>query len=124
MDGGEKRQWCVEGMDCAACVAKVTKAVERLPGVSAVSVNLMAKRLTATVESGAVAGELVAEQVTDLGYTVSPLAGAGRPTPPPDLAPPHHHDHAGHGHDEDRGSPTFAAPRHDDSARATASAGV
>ncbi|MBU8541823.1 cation transporter, partial [Falsiroseomonas tokyonensis] len=25
--------WRVEGMDCASCVAKVTRAVERLPGV-------------------------------------------------------------------------------------------
>ena len=38
--------WRVEGMDCAACVAKVTRAVERLPGVSDVQVNLMAERLT------------------------------------------------------------------------------
>ena len=73
MDGGEKRQWRVEGMDCAACVAKVTKAVERVPGVSAVSVNLMAKRLAATIEPGSGSAEAVAEQVTALGYTVSPL---------------------------------------------------
>lgn len=33
MDGGEKWQWRVEGMDCAACVAKVTRVVERLPQI-------------------------------------------------------------------------------------------
>lgn len=38
--------WRVQGMDCAACVAKVEKAVKRLTGVSTVQVSLMAERLT------------------------------------------------------------------------------
>ncbi len=97
MDGGERRQWRIEGMDCAACVAKVTKAVERVPGVSAVSVNLMAKRLAATIEAGSARAEAVAEQVTALGYTVSPLPAVAAATP---AAERHDHDH-GHGHDHD-----------------------
>ena len=41
MNGTTRLSWKVEGMDCASCVAKVTTAVERLPGVSAVEVNLV-----------------------------------------------------------------------------------
>ncbi|MEO3474050.1 heavy metal translocating P-type ATPase [Roseomonas sp. CAU 1739] len=106
MDGGQKLQWRVEGMDCAACVAKVTKAVERLPGISGVSVNLMAERLTATLAAGTASAEAVERQVAALGYTVSPLSGAAEagghhrhgPTCSHDHAG-HDHDHAGHGHD-------------------------
>jgi len=43
---GETLAWRVEGMDCASCVAKVRTAVERLPGILGVEVNLMAERLT------------------------------------------------------------------------------
>ena len=34
-----KQEWTVSGMDCAACTTKVTRAVERLPGVSEVRVG-------------------------------------------------------------------------------------
>ena len=43
---GEVLTWRVEGMDCGSCVAKVRTAVERLPGVSGIEVNLVAERLT------------------------------------------------------------------------------
>jgi Cd2+/Zn2+-exporting ATPase len=42
----EALTWRVQGMDCASCVAKVRTAVERLPGILGVEVNLMAERLT------------------------------------------------------------------------------
>ena len=76
MDGGQKLQWRVEGMDCAACVAKVTKAVERLPGITEVTVNLMAERLTATLAAGTGSPEAVERQVAALGYTARPLSDA------------------------------------------------
>ena len=50
---GQSVSWRVEGMDCASCVAKVEKAVTRLPGVTDVAVNLMAERLTVRLEPGA-----------------------------------------------------------------------
>ncbi|MFC7693947.1 cation transporter [Paeniroseomonas aquatica] len=59
-------------MDCASCVAKVTKAVERLPGVSDVAVNLMAERLTATLADPAGAAA-VERQVATLGYKATRL---------------------------------------------------
>ena len=64
-DRPERREWVVTGMDCAACTVKVTRAVERLPGVSEVRVALMAERLSL---------DLAPEPVSfDLG------AGAGLP---------------------------------------------
>ena len=38
-----KREWVVSGMDCAACTTKVTRAVERLPGVEVGRVNVAAR---------------------------------------------------------------------------------
>ena len=104
MGAQDKRQWRVEGMDCAACVAKVTKAVERLPGVSEVSVNLMAERLSATLAPDGNADAVVRE-VKALGYTVRPMEGAGAPAQrrahDHDHDHCHDHDHHDHGHDHD-----------------------
>ncbi len=87
--------WRVEGMDCAACVASVTRAVERLPGVSAVEVNLVGERLSLAL---APPGEetAVERQVKALGYGVAKIGEA------PAAAPPGHHHHH-HDHDEEAG---------------------
>jgi Cu+-exporting ATPase len=42
-------------MDCASCVAKAEGAMKRMPGVSEVSVNLMAERLTLRLDQGGAA---------------------------------------------------------------------
>lgn len=89
--------WRVEGMDCASCVAKVTKAVERLPGVSAVEVSLMAERMTLDLAAPG-RPEAIEAQVSALGYVTKRLEGTG-PTASPDApSPACGHDH-GHGHD-------------------------
>ncbi len=82
MGAATRVTWRVEGMDCAACVAKVTRAVERLPGVSAVEVNLMAERLSLDLDAGG-RTEVVETQIAALGYGVSLVDGA-----PPAAAPP------------------------------------
>jgi Cd2+/Zn2+-exporting ATPase len=104
MGATAKLTWRVEGMDCAGCVAKVTKAVERLPGVSEVEVNLMAERLSVALAPGATSAEAVTREVTALGYAATPLAETAAAAPDADIGAPH--DHA-HGHDEacDRGRP-------------------
>ncbi|MDB5376802.1 MAG: heavy metal translocating P-type ATPase, partial [Rubritepida sp.] len=71
---GDRLSWRVEGMDCAGCVAKVTKALEKLPGVSDVEVNLMAERMSASLFG--IGPEEVERQVAALGYGVTPLDGA------------------------------------------------
>ncbi len=87
----ERREWTVGGMDCAACTAKVTRAVEALPGISEVGVALMAERLTATLAPGARA-EAVEDAVRRLGYAIAPRGAAGGG------AAHHGHDHDGHAH--------------------------
>ncbi len=118
MGAETKLTWRVDGMDCAACVASVTRAVERLPGVSAVEVNLMAGRLSATLADTGIA-EAVARQVGALGYGVAPLAPHAEAGPAGD-APAcchghdhdhhHDHDHAHHHHHEAPAAP--ARPWH------------
>ncbi|WPB83731.1 heavy metal translocating P-type ATPase [Sediminicoccus rosea] len=103
MGAATKLTWRVEGMDCASCVAKVTKAVERLPGVSAVEVNLMAERLTLDLDPAG-RPEAVEEQVTALGYVAKRLGGtvAAPPVGAALAACGHDHDHS-HGHKHDQG---------------------
>ncbi len=104
--------WRVEGMDCASCVAKVTKAVERLPGVSEVEVNLMAERLSVSVAADAAPEERIASQVTALGYRVAPLAAPAPATPPQAVRAHEHH----HGHDHDRALSAAHSHSHEDPA--------
>ncbi|EHM01312.1 cadmium-exporting ATPase [Acetobacteraceae bacterium AT-5844] len=86
-------------MDCASCVAKVTKAVERLPGVSDIEVNLMGERLTVSLAPREGDAEAVRRQVEALGYKITPLAsGQMAPSQPPQSHGQHDHDHAGHAH--------------------------
>lgn len=66
-----RHEWSVTGMDCASCTVKVTKAVERLPGVSAVKVALMTERLSAELEPTA-SPEAVENVVRQLGYGIAP----------------------------------------------------
>ena len=80
MRAATRLNWRVEGMDCASCVAKVTKAVERLPGVSAVEVNLMAERLTLELDAAG-RPEAVEAQVAALGYAAKRLNSAAAQSP-------------------------------------------
>jgi Cd2+/Zn2+-exporting ATPase len=95
MDGTIRVAWRVEGMDCASCVAKVTKAVERLPGVSGVEVNLVGERLALDLAPGGAEPNAVARQVRALGYGVTALEPARR-------------DAAGHGHAHGHDDPAEA----------------
>jgi Cd2+/Zn2+-exporting ATPase len=70
---GRTVSWRVEGMDCASCVAKVEKAVGRMPGVTDVAVNLVAERLGATLAPGGATAEAVEGQVSALGYKATRL---------------------------------------------------
>jgi Cd2+/Zn2+-exporting ATPase len=78
---GETLAWRVEGMDCASCVAKVERAVARLPGVSDIQVNLMAERLSLQRAEDGASAEAIMRQVEALGYRTRPIvdeAGAAR----------------------------------------------
>lgn len=101
-DGDAQRiSWRVEGMDCASCVAKVEKAVSRLPGVSEVSVNLIAERLGATLAPGSTSAEAVEGQIAAVGYKATRLEARAttlRETDGHGDDVHADHDHAGHAH--------------------------
>ncbi|MGX9964277.1 heavy metal translocating P-type ATPase [Roseomonas sp. F4] len=90
MGAMERRSWRVEGMDCAACVASVTRAVERLPGVSEVEVNLMAERLSLSLAPGGATPAAIVGQVAALGFTATTL---GDDATAPSPGAHSHHDH-------------------------------
>jgi Cd2+/Zn2+-exporting ATPase len=94
----ETLTWRVGGMDCPSCVAKIEKAVGRLAGVEAVSVNLMAESLTARLAADSNPATVV-RTVAALGYTAVP--GAAAPAAR-GHAHDHSHDHA-HGHSHEHG---------------------
>ena len=66
------KQYNVTGMSCAACSARVEKAVSQVPGVTACSVSLLTNSMGV---EGAVPPEAVIQAVKDAGYGAS-LKGA------------------------------------------------
>ncbi|WP_347265907.1 heavy metal translocating P-type ATPase [Paracoccus sp. (in: a-proteobacteria)] len=100
-----RQEWRVTGMDCASCAARLTQAVERLPGVSGVQVALMAERLSLQLDPQRTGPAEVEAVVRRLGYGIAPdlagradaHAGCGH-----DHALDHPHDH-GHDHGHSHG---------------------
>ena len=72
-------QYNVTGMSCAACSARVEKAVNAVPGVTSCSVSLLTNSMG--VEGTASAAAIV-KAVQDAGYGASPKVGG--PTAAPD----------------------------------------
>ena len=66
-------QYTVTGMSCAACSARVEKAVKAVPGVTSCSVNLLTNSMG--VEGTASASAIV-KAVQEAGYGASPKAAA------------------------------------------------
>ena len=71
------KQYNVTGMSCAACSARVEKAVSKVPGVTACSVSLLTNSLGV---EGTAAPETVIAAVQEAGYGAS-LKGAGKAAP-------------------------------------------
>ncbi len=89
-----KTRYRVEGMDCAACAAKIETAVCRIPGVGAASASFTAGTLN-VAHDGKVSSVAVEQAVKALGYGIRSGDGAA-----PRGAPAHSHDHQ---HDHDHG---------------------
>ena len=69
-------QYNVTGMSCAACSARVEKAVKAVPGVTSCSVSLLTNSMG--VEGTASASAIV-KAVQEAGYGASPKAAAAEP---------------------------------------------
>ncbi len=66
-------QYAVTGMSCAACVARVEKAVESVPGVDSVAVSLLTNSMSVEGNADPTA---ISKAVSDAGYGARPLGGA------------------------------------------------
>jgi Cu+-exporting ATPase len=58
----------VSGMTCAACSARVQRALEKQPGVDEANVNLMMKTATVRFDPGAVSPESLVDAIKSTGY--------------------------------------------------------
>jgi len=70
----------VTGMDCTGCVAKIEKAVQKVPGVNDVRVSLTSRVMTLSVSDETADPPPVELVVTALGYQLDRLgvtSGAG-----------------------------------------------
>lgn len=69
-------------MSCASCSAHVTKALQRVPGVKEVNVNLPMNFARVTYNEGQVTPDQLAKAVRDVGYELVLGDNDGSPTPP------------------------------------------
>jgi Cu+-exporting ATPase len=67
-----QQAFSVEGMDCASCVAHVSKAASKLPGVQACDVNLARGRAVVQFDPAQSNAEEIAEAITEAGYPAQP----------------------------------------------------
>src|SRR6476620_374040 len=61
----------VSGMTCAACSARVQRALEKEPGVEDANVNLMMKTATVRFDPQATTPERLVDAIKDTGYGAS-----------------------------------------------------
>ncbi|MBL0939155.1 MAG: cadmium-translocating P-type ATPase [Gemmatimonadaceae bacterium] len=58
----------VSGMTCAACQSRVQRTLQKQPGVSDATVNLMMKSATVTYDAAATSPDALVEAIRDTGY--------------------------------------------------------
>jgi Cu+-exporting ATPase len=69
----------VGGMSCAACSARIERALLALPGVISASVNLATERAHVQAFAGSMAEGDIAAAIRAAGYSPRPVAGADTP---------------------------------------------
>lgn len=72
----------VDGMTCNSCVASVTKALRRVPGVHGVEVDLRSGVARVTVDQGQTREAAMLAALSDAGYAASSAAAPAAPTAP------------------------------------------
>ena len=63
--------FALQGMNCAACAARIEKGVRDLTGVKEAGVNFAFGRLTVEYDSAALAADDIVAKIRDLGYDVN-----------------------------------------------------
>lgn len=61
----------IVGMTCAACVRRVEKALDAVPGVTGATVNLATNRATVTIDPSVATGPMLVDAVRNAGYDVA-----------------------------------------------------
>ena len=69
----------IEGMTCASCVARVEKALSKVPGVTRASVNLATERATILAPAGTVSTAALEDAVRGIGYDAHAIALTDEP---------------------------------------------
>ena len=70
--GASRLELVVRGMRCAGCIAKIERAVGRMPGVEEARVNLSAAKLTVRWHEGRTSPAAIVDRVADLGFEAFP----------------------------------------------------
>ncbi len=65
-----KKEFIIDGMTCASCVASVEKAIQAVPGVDSVSVNLMTHKASVNLDES-VSSDTIIDAVNNTGYEAS-----------------------------------------------------
>ncbi len=73
------------GLHCAACVARVERALAQAPGVARAQVNLATRRAKVRFDPGATNVDALKQAVTKAGYEVESWAEEAPPPPPPEV---------------------------------------
>lgn len=73
-----KEKFDVTGMTCSACSLSVEKAVEKMPGVKSVNVNLLANSMSVEFDDEAMDSRDVIKAVSDAGYGASVHSKTGQ----------------------------------------------
>ncbi len=97
----------VGGMDCTSCAMKIEASVQKLSGVSDISVVVSTGRLIVSYDPQQVSESEIKQQVIAAGYTIAPQ-------PPIANGSSHNHDHRGnhdHSHDHNHSSGEFSLKR-------------
>ena len=61
----------ISGMSCAACSARVEKAVKELEGMGSVSVNLLKNSMVVDYDEKSLSSGMIVDAVTKAGYGAS-----------------------------------------------------
>ena len=71
----QKQSFDIVGMSCAACAARIDKAVREVDGVNDCNVALLKNRLTVIFDESKVSDEIIKLAVKNAGYTALDSTG-------------------------------------------------
>ncbi len=67
-------QLTILGMNCGACVGRITRALNELDGIQAVEINLAAKSANIIVNDADMNSGTIIAAIAEAGYQASPIA--------------------------------------------------